>query len=68
MARLRAKSVPPLEDVELFLILGPAEDHELSPELLEVLEAGWHAHGVRIMADYGDRDRRPWGLETFGPP
>ena len=65
MARLKAKSPPALEDVNLELLLGLAEGYEFTPEELEVLEAGWWAHRDQILEEHDRPDWRPWGWWEF---
>ena len=65
MARLRAKAVPPLEDVYLDLLVPLAEGHEHPPERLAELEAAWWAYGDRILEECGDVDWKPWGWSAF---
>ncbi len=61
------RSIPPLEDVEISLLCGPADGYEHSPERLAELEAAWRAYGAELTQ--GQRVRRPgeriWGYWRF---
>jgi hypothetical protein len=60
-------NAPPLENVDLELLCGPAEGDVWPAEMLAELEAGWRAHAEELMQS--QRVRRPgervWAFWVF---
>ena len=64
MARLKAKSPPALEDVELPYSAGH-HGRRMAPDEMAELEAGWRAHRDEIMEEHDRPDWRPLGWWAF---